>query len=134
MTVVPIDAAKRDKPAPQLPELGVPGEHFFRGFLKTDEYVPELIGLKGLETFEKMRRSDGMIAATLRALKLPILAAKCEVIPASDDPLDIEIAKRFEWNLFEGMSVSWQEHLRQILTYLDFGQQVSEIVWTISDQ
>src|SRR6185503_7929462 len=71
---------------------------------------------------------------TLRALKLPILAAKCEVVPASDDPLDIEIAKRFEWNLFEGMSVSWQEHLRQILTFLDFGHQVSEIVWTVSDQ
>jgi hypothetical protein len=134
MTVVSIDAAKREKPAPQLPELGVPGEQFFRGFLHSDEYVPELKGLKGLETFEKMRRSDGMIAATLRALKLPILAAKCDVIPASEDPLDIEIAKRFEWNLFEGMSVSWQEHLRQILTFLDFGHQVSEIVWTISDQ
>jgi hypothetical protein len=132
MTVVPLDSARARKP--QTIELGVPGEQFFRGFLKTDEYVPELIGLKGLETFEKMRRSDGMIAATLRALKLPILAAKCEVVPASDDPLDIEIAKRFEWNLFEGMTISWQEHLRQILTFLDFGHQVSEIVWTVSDQ
>jgi hypothetical protein len=127
-------AAKSPSAQPQLAELGAPGDHFFRGFLVTDEYVPELTGTKGLETFEKMRRSDGMIQATLRALKLPLLAAKCDVVPASDDPSDIEIAKRFEWNLFEGMTTSWYDHLRQILTFLDFGHQVSEVVWTISDQ
>jgi hypothetical protein len=131
--VVAFDQAKpRDRP--ELPELGAPGQQFFHGFLTTDEYVPELMGLKGLETFDKMRRSDGMIQATLRALKLPLLAAKCDVIPASEDATDIEIAKRLEWNLFEGMTSSWQDHLRQVLTFQEFGFHVSEIVWAIADQ
>lgn len=133
MTVVQFDGAKK-KPTPDLPELGAPGQQFYRGFLATDEYVPELTGYKGLDTYDKMRRSDGMIQATLRAIKLPLLAAKCDVIPASTDAADVEIAKRLEWNLFEGMSSSWQDHLRQVLTFLDFGHQVSEIVWTMADQ
>jgi Protein of unknown function (DUF935). len=119
--------------SPDLPELGAPGQQFFHGFLANDEYVPDLMGIKGLAMFDKMRRSDGMIQATLRAIKLPLLAAKCDIVPASEDAVDIEIAKRLEWNLFEGMTNSWNDHLRQTLTYLEFGFHVTEIVWAIQD-
>jgi len=130
MTVVDF-AAK--KPRPRLPELGTPGTQFLFGFLQTDEYVPELLGTRGLKTFEKMRRSDGMIAAALAALKLPLLSAPWAIAPASEDARDIAIAERLEEDLFRGMSMSWLDHLRQVLTHLDLGFYLCEVVWAIAD-
>jgi hypothetical protein len=121
------------RPKPDLPELGSPGTQFFHGFIVSDEYVPELIGRAGLDTFDKMRRSDGMSAATLRGIKLPLLSAAWAVTPASEDTRDVEIAKSVEENLFDGMSLTWQDHLRQVLSYLDFGFYVGEMVWAIDD-
>ena len=129
MTLVHLADSKRK---PQLPEVGRPGTQFLYGFLESEEYVPELIGTRGLKTFEKMRRSDGMVAATLRGLKLPLLSATWEVVPASGETRDVEVAKRLEEDLFHGMSSSWPEHLRQVLTYLDLGFYVCEIVWEVA--
>lgn len=119
--------------APDLPELGAPGTNFFGGFLKTDEHVPELTGPKGLEVFEKMRRSDGMVRAALLALKQPIKGAEWSIAPGSDGQgaTGQQIAAHLERNLFRGMSMSWRDHLRQVLTHLDFGFYVCEIVWRI---
>lgn len=128
MTVVQL----ADPRKPSLPEVGRPGNQFMYGFLETDEYVPELLGTRGLKTFEKMRRSDGMVAATLRGLKLPLLSATWEVQPASSDAADVETAKELQEDLFHGMSNSWPEHLRQVLTYLDLGFYVCEIVWEVA--
>lgn len=129
MTIVHLAEAK---PRPSLPEVGRPGTQFMYGFLETDEYVPELLGTRGLKTFEKMRRSDGMVAATLRGIKLPLLSATWEVQPASTDERDVAVAKRLEEDLFHGMSNSWPEHLRQVLTFLDLGFYVCEIVWDVA--
>lgn len=121
-------------PAPDLPELGAPGTQFWRGFLKTDEYVPELTGTRALDVYERMRRSDAMVKGALYAVKAPILSAEWTVRPGSSTPRDREIADRFAWNLFEGMSMTWRDHLRQALTHLEFGFYVCEIVWALGDQ
>jgi hypothetical protein len=118
---------------PDLPELGAPGNHFFRGFLVTDEYVPELTGQKGLETFERMRRSDGMITGSLRSMKQPILRAKYGIQPASQDESDATIANFVRWNLFEGMTTSFIDHIRESLTHLDFGYAICEKVWEVRE-
>jgi hypothetical protein len=118
-------------PRPSLPEVGAPGVRIFGGFLNTDEYVPELTGSRALDVYERMRRSDGMVAATLRGIKLPLLSASWEVVAATEDPLDLEIADAIRQNLFE--RISWQEHLREVLTFLDFGFSVFEKVWEIGD-
>lgn len=126
-----IELATARKPAPDLPELGAPGTNFYRGFLRTDEYVPELVGRAGLDVFEKMRRSDGTVAGTLRAIKLPILGAEWTVIPGSDgaSASGKEIADKLADNFFNRMSMPWKEHIRQTLTHLDFGFYVCELVW-----
>jgi hypothetical protein len=118
---------------PPLMEKGAPGTQFLFGFLQTDEYVPELIGDRGLKTFDKMRRSDGMVSAALAALKLPLLSAPWQITPASEDARDVKIAKQFEDDLFFGMSMSFTDHLRQVLTHLDFGFYACEVVWEIAD-
>jgi hypothetical protein len=52
------------------------------GFLlDLGEYNPELMGRNALPTYEKMRRGDAQVRATLAACKLPVQSAKWEVVP-----------------------------------------------------
>ncbi|PYV22549.1 MAG: hypothetical protein DMG24_16365 [Acidobacteria bacterium] len=63
--------------------FGVSGTLIVSGFLSDlGEYNPELAGRNAIPTYEKMRRGDAQVRATLAACKLPIQSAKWEVIPA----------------------------------------------------
>lgn len=62
--------------------LGVSGTPITSGFLlELGEYNPELMGRNAIPIYEKMRRSDAQVRATLAACKLPILSAKWEILP-----------------------------------------------------
>ncbi len=71
-------------PGPHLPTdstLGIPGTPIVSGFLEDlGEYNGELAGRNALPIYEKMRRGDGQVRATLAACKLPVLSAKWEVV------------------------------------------------------
>ncbi len=94
-----------------------------------------------MRTYEKMRRSDSQVAATLLACELPIRAATWEVIPASDDPVDRVIARYVRENLFGGLeytspsgvkrSQSWDDVLRNALLMLAFGASAHEEIYAI---
>src|SRR5579863_9433844 len=62
--------------------LGISGTPIVSGFLEDlGEYNGELAGRNALPIYEKMRRGDGQVRATLAACKLPIQSARWEVIP-----------------------------------------------------
>jgi hypothetical protein len=73
-------------PGPHLPTdatLGIPGTPIVSGFLQDlGEYNGEMAGRNALPTYEKMRRGDAQVRATLAACKLPIQSARWEVVPA----------------------------------------------------
>lgn len=112
-----------------LPEIGVPGTHHWGGYIVLDENVPELTAARALDTYDRMRRSDGTIRAMLRALKLPLRSASWEIDAATAANIDLAIAAFVRWNLFKGLSHSFRSHLRQALTHLDFGFAAFELVW-----
>lgn len=130
--VIPM-AERVSRPSAPLGEVGRTGTQSFHGFIQTDEYVPELTGLSGLRTLDKMRRSDGMIRAVLRAIVMPLLSATWAFQPATEDPEDLDIAAECEDGLFDGMTTGWAEVLRQILTFLPLGFAVFEKVWEVRD-
>ncbi|HUI42083.1 MAG TPA: hypothetical protein VL523_08950 [Terriglobia bacterium] len=67
---------------PSSSTLGVPGTPIVSGFLQDlGEYNGELAGRNALPTYEKMRRGDGQVRATLAACKLPVLSARWDVVP-----------------------------------------------------
>jgi hypothetical protein len=70
-------------PGPHLPTastLGIAGTPIVSGFLEDlGEYNPELAGRNAIPTYEKMRRGDAQVRATLAACKLPVLSAKWDV-------------------------------------------------------
>ena len=124
-----------EKPAAQfaatgsdMRELGSSSPSPWTSFNR-QEYNPALQGTKGLEVYDKMRRSDGTVRGTLRSIKTPALSGRWFVEAAGDTDLDKEIAD-FVWkNLTEYMSISWPQVLTEALLMCDFGYYMFEKVW-----
>jgi hypothetical protein len=119
-----------DKPAaPALTELGDTGTTMYNGMISGEEYNYDLSGTAKYTVYDKMRKGDATIAATIRVLKLPLRSANWYIEPAGEDKLQREQADFIEYNLKEGMSVTWDDFLRQALLMLDYGVFVFEKVF-----
>ncbi|MBZ5516774.1 MAG: DUF935 domain-containing protein [Acidobacteriia bacterium] len=123
-------------------QVGLTGTPIFGGFLSDfGEYNSQLEGLAAVRTYEKMRRSDAQVAATLLACELPIRAASWDVRPASDDPEDRAIAGFVRENLFGGLEYvspsgvkttqCWDDVLRNALLMLTFGAAAHEEIYAV---
>jgi hypothetical protein len=101
------------------------------------EYNPALMGIRGYEMYDKMRKSDGTISGTLLAIKMGALSGRWFISPAKpygdDDPYtedDYREASEWVWcNLMELMSISWTQVLTEALLMCDFGNYMFEKVW-----
>jgi hypothetical protein len=109
------------------PEIGDSGVQIFNGIISGEEYNRNLTGRQALNIWDEMRRSDASVGVSLRAVKLPIKSSKFFTTPASDDVLDVEISDQVQWNLFE--RIKWKKVLGEILTHLEFGFCVMEMVF-----
>lgn len=110
-------------------ELGT--SSYGSGFMSVGrtEYNTELAGKNGLEKYDQMRRSDGVVRGTLRMVKTPVLAARWYIEPASESSVDQNIAD-FVWKcLTEEMSISFTQILTEALLMCDFGHYLFEKVW-----
>lgn len=123
-------APKVDRPGVSrlTSEYGSSSPSPFTSFTR-QEYNPALQGQKGLSIYDQMRKSDGTIRGTLRAVKAPALTASWFMEPASVSEQDIEIAKFVEKCLFEWQSTPWMQTLIEALLMLDFGYYMFEKVW-----
>lgn len=109
-------------------EIGSSSPSPFTGWMRR-EYNEELKGLKGLEKYDRMRKSDGEISGTLLTIKTPVLAGRWFIEPASDKKRDKNAAE-FVWKcLTEYMSITWNQILVESLLCADFGYYMFEKVW-----
>lgn len=93
------------------------------------EYNAELLGIQGLQKYDRMRRSDGTVRGSLRLFKTPVLSARWFVEAASDSKADTNAAE-FVWKCFtEYMSCSWSQTLTETMLMADFGYYMFEKVW-----
>lgn len=126
-------AALRPAPATgqqvNLAEMGVSGTPIFGGFLRElGEYNPELTGLEAYATYERMRRGDGQVAATLMAMKLPVRSAEWRVLePIKASPVEKAATEFVRECLLE--DIDFDAGIRNSLLMLDFGAAVHENVW-----
>ena len=117
-------------------ELGGSGTTVYGGVVSGIEYSQTLnteYGGLGLKILDRMRKSDPVIKSTLSIIKLAILQGEWFVEAASDEARDEEIKEFIEEALFERMDRPWEETLKDILTYLDFGFYVGEKVFKVED-
>lgn len=117
----------------QEEEIGDSGTSIWDGFISDEDYVSELTGSNALTVYDKMRKSDGVVKAALLACELPIRAANWYIEPASDDDKDREVADFVSECLFDKMTITWDDFLRQAILMLPFGFSVFEKVFTNID-
>jgi hypothetical protein len=127
------------KNEPKLPnklltgELGSAGTNNTSGYINED-FNPTFNESSAIDTYDEMRKTDATVAATLKALKLPILAARTSIKPADEeDEKQIEIAEFISMNLFEHMEGGWANFLREALGFKDFGFYYFEKVYEVKD-
>jgi hypothetical protein len=96
------------------------------------DLFPRIIALR---TYEKMKRNDAQIRATLRAVKIPVLGGDWYVEPAdtsdAEKQLNADAAEFVEFNLFENLTITWQQLMHHILTMLDYGSSWVETVYEV---
>ena len=151
--VVPSSQDHNPKPIPEMEEIspdkpsllnyGVAGTSFFGSIIQSDEYNPEFGWRSAVLKYEEMRRNDGQVRAIERVVTLPLLSAKWSIKPASDDPMDQEIASFVESCLFHDMEYTslggvritqtWHDILRHILLCVSFGFSPMEKCFRIED-
>lgn len=122
---------KTTKPAPPKEdiystELGASGTVIYYGRITDRDYVAEMVGSAGIETIQRMRRGDATVRAALLAVKLPIMSAHWYLEAGGDEEADKEALAFFEDQIFNNGSRTWQEFIREGLSYLDFGYYVFE--------
>lgn len=94
----------------------------------TNEYLTDLQGRAGSDIYDQMRKSDTNIHMVLRVCKYPIVACQWRIHNDGDERLDDMTAVANAY-FMEQMKQSWQGLLFNILTMLEFGFSVFEIVW-----
>lgn len=108
-------------------EIGATGLRRFSGFLY-DEFLPELTGWKGYAVYKEMASNDATIGAVLFAIKMLCRKVKWFVEAASPSEADQE-ASQFLESCMNDMSQTWTDTINEILSMLDYGFAVEEIVY-----
>lgn len=123
-----------DTPKQLTEELGSTGTWNFGGWIRGEDPNQAMDGMTAIRNLDEMRRADGQVHASLEVVKQPIRTANYEVDASDeDDPESVAIAEFVKWNLFERMTTTWDDLIRQSLLMLDFGFMLFEKVWSIQE-
>lgn len=90
------------------------------------ENIPELRDKQGLRKFYDMSRSDGAVRGALRVVKTPIQGADWYMEPATDAPIDKNVADFVEDCLMNDMESLWERFIEDCLRSIDYGYFVFE--------
>lgn len=117
-----------------MEQQGNSGTYIVNGFLEQD-YNADLAGIRGLEKFDEMRRSNAQIRATMQAMELPIRSTEWQIEAGKNeegetDELCEEIRAFVEEALFRRMEQTWDDHIREVCTMFPFGFALKEKVYT----
>ena len=89
-----------------------------------------LVDKKGLTVYRDMRVEDEQVRAILQFKKYARLSTGWDIQPASENETDIEIADFVRSNL-QGIKGTIEQKLFEIMSALDYGFSVSEILWKV---
>ena len=118
---------EKEKPKTNYRPLGRSGTFITSDNVQND-YLQELNGIDGQETFAKMLLSDSQIRKLYHAVSNPIKSAKWSIEPASDETKDIEAAALIEQILFKDLPMGFKAKLDEILTFPWHGHAVFETI------
>lgn len=108
-------------------EVGRVGQWRYSGTF-TEEFLRELRGIKGVETYKEMADNDDVIGAVLFAIENLMRQCDFSVEPAGNSKKDKEAAEFVE-ECMHDMSMSWTDTLSEILSFITYGWSYHEIVY-----
>ena len=108
-------------------EIGRIGQKRY-GVTFYEEFLRELRGKKGIETYREMAENDDTIGAILFAVEMLIRQASWNVEPGGDTPKDKEAAEFVEQCMHD-MQDTWTDTISEILSFLTYGWSFHEIVY-----
>lgn len=108
-------------------EIGRIGQRRYDGTLY-EEFLHELRGKKGIETYREMSENDDVIGAILFAIEMLVRQCDWNVEPGGDTDKDKEAAE-FVKSCMDDMQDTWIDTISEILSFLTFGWSFHEIVY-----
>lgn len=120
---------------PSFGEVGAAGTMVMKG-MKLLPYNPDDLvrsKAKGLKLYQEMFR-EPYIKAALGQKKTKTLNIGWDILPASKDAKDIEIAAFVKWNLSSQLGGSFKRDIYEMLDALDNGFSISEKIWGVAEQ
>jgi hypothetical protein len=108
-------------------ELGRIGQKRYGGFFY-EEFLKELQGHKGVETYREMADNDDVVGAILFAIEMLIRQASWTIQPAGAEKIDQEAAEFVE-SCMNDMQDTWTDTISEILSFLTYGWSYHEIVY-----
>lgn len=129
-----------DEPKPNEPldkttatdELGLSGTLIFNGIITQEDYNANLAHIKGIRTYEIMRRSDSTVRQALNIVKLPIQSTTWDVQAYRDkdgktsDKAQL-VADFVKYQLFS--QINFDQFIKEALNCFDFGFSLFEKVY-----
>ena len=110
-----------------MDEVGRIGQNRYGGTFY-EEFLRELRGKKGVETYREMSENDDTIGAIIFAIEMLIRQVTWNIEPAGDTPKDREAAEFVE-QCRNDMQETWTDTISEVLSFLTFGWSYHEIVY-----
>lgn len=108
--------------------LGVSSNNTHNGTFRSDEFLPELKGVRAIKTYRQMRDNDSTIGAVMYAVEQILRDTELKVSPA-DDSKEAQDKANFIKEVFADMDHSLDDHVAEALYFLSFGFSWFEIVF-----
>lgn len=113
-------------------ELGTTGLYRTQGIIH-EEFLPELIGIRGRRVYRQMIDNDPIIGASLAIIEWLVRKVEWTIEAAGESPDDVAQAEFLRQCLLEDMSYAWQDTLSEIITFLPWGWSYLETVYKYRD-
>lgn len=108
-------------------EIGRVGQRRYGGTFY-EEFLYELRGRRGIETYREMSENDDVIGAILFAIEMLVRQCDWNVEPGGDTAKDKEAAE-FVKSCMDDMQETWIDTISEILSFLTYGWSFHEIVY-----
>lgn len=98
------------------------------GSVFMEEFLRELQGARGIQTYTEMANNDSTIGAIMYAIEMLMRQAEIHIEPQGDTKQDEECAEFIE-SCLDDMEKTWDGTFSEILSFLTYGWSYHEIVY-----
>lgn len=109
-------------------EIGRIGQRRWDNGVFNEEFLKELQGQRGIETYKEMADNDATVGAVLFAVEMLMRQVEFNIEPAGNSAADKEAAEFVESCMYD-MEDTWTDTLSEILSFLTYGWSYHEIVY-----